>query len=123
MRKANILEYWMSRYGDLSALSRERFLRRQEVGRLARYPDPVVRAAINWSNLLADALSFAHSAYEGEPRPLPPEPADPSRLPVEKQPTTIGRTRRARRDGGKRRRVDADLAKKIGPVQSYEDTF
>ena len=41
----------MSRYGPLSPASQKRFLQRQETGRLARYPDDVVRKAINWSNL------------------------------------------------------------------------
>jgi Domain of unknown function (DUF4111) len=68
----------MSRYGQLSRASQQRFLRRQETGRLARYPDDVVRKAIGWSNLLADSLSFAHSAYEGDAKPLPPEPRAPS---------------------------------------------
>jgi hypothetical protein len=121
VRKADILGYWMSRYGELSAASRERFLRRQEVARLTRYPDAVVRAAINWSNLLADALSFAHSAYEGEPRPLPPDPAEPS-PPASRKPSRAERPRRER-GAATRRPVDADLAKRIGPVQSYEDTF
>jgi hypothetical protein len=50
MRKSQILECWMSRYGQLSDASRERFLRRREVARLTRYPDAVVRAAIGWSS-------------------------------------------------------------------------
>jgi hypothetical protein len=121
MRKAQILHYWMSRYGNLSRASRERFLRRQEVARLTRYADDVVHAAIRWSNLLADALSFANSAYEGEPRPLPPEPGEPS-SPVTARPSRAD-ARRVEHDAAKRYPVDADLAKKIGAIQSYEDTF
>jgi hypothetical protein len=123
VRKAEILGYWISRYGDLSPASRERFLRRQEVARLTRYPDAVVRTAINWSNLLADALRFAHSAYEGETRPLPPEPSEHSPPTTEPRSSPVDRPRRAERGATTRRPVDADLAKKIGPVQSYEDGF
>jgi len=123
MRKSQILEYWMSRYGQLSGASRERFLRRQEVARLTRYPDAVVRAAIGWSNLLADALSFAHSAYEGDPKPLPPEPSVPSARHEEKRRSPTSRPWQAEREAGARRPVDTDLARKIGPVQRYEDDF
>jgi hypothetical protein len=123
MRKSQILEYWMSRYGELSDASRERFLRRQEVARLARYPDTVVRAAIGWSNLLADALSFAHSAFEGEPRPLPPEPSEPSPPAKRDRPPSAARPRQAERDAGARQPVDTELAKKVGPVQRYDDDF
>lgn len=115
MRRRQILHYWMSRYGPLSPASQKRFLQRQETGRLARYPDDVVRKAINWSNLLTDALSFAHCAYEGEARPLPPEPQPPS-LP--------GRVERVA-EASRRRDPDVDrrLAATIGPVQNYEDSF
>src|SRR5215211_9409374 len=108
MRRRQLLEYWMSRYGPLSRASQKRFLQRQETHRLTRYPDDVVRKAINWSNLLADALSFAHSAYEGEARPLPPEPQSPS------QP---GRTERAA-EAPRARHPDLGrrLARTIGPV-------
>jgi hypothetical protein len=105
----------MRRYGPLSPASQERFLQRQETARLARYPDEVIRKAIGWSNLLADALSFAHSAYEGEPSSLPPEPHTP---------TPAGRTRpvaEARR--ARNPDLDRRLAEVIGPVQNYEDSF
>jgi hypothetical protein len=105
----------MARYGRLSPASRERFLRRQEAARLARYPDDIIRKAISWSNLLPDALSFAHSAFEGEAQPWPPEPQAPSR-PV-RTPRVSGAPRK--RDA----EVDRRLAAKIGPVQSYEDVF
>ncbi len=104
----------MSRYGPLSASSQERFLQRHETRRLTRYPDDIVRKAINWSNLLADALSFAHSAYEGEAPALPPEPHAPS------QP---GRTQRVAEASRRRPELDRRLAQTIGPVQNYEDTF
>jgi hypothetical protein len=115
MRRRQLLEYWMSRYGRLSPSSQNRFLQRKETRRLTRYPDDIVRKAINWSSLLADALSFAHSAYEGEAPTLPPEPRAPS------QP---GRRQQAaeaswRRSPG----LDRRLAQTIGPVQNYEDTF
>ena len=105
----------MSKYGRLSAASQERFLRRQATARLARYPDDIIRRAITWSNFLDDALSFAHSAYEGEGQSLPPEPHTPSRPgrtghPAEAQPG---------RDLDRERR----LARAIGPVQNYEDDF
>jgi hypothetical protein len=105
----------MRRYGALSPASQERFLQRQETARLARYPDDVIRKAVSWSNLLADALSFAHSAYEGEAPSLPPEPQTRSRP---------GRTGGAA-EGRRRRNLDLDrrLAEKIGPVQNYEDSF
>jgi hypothetical protein len=69
--KWQILRYWMRRYGELSPASRDRFLKRRELTRLARYPDEIVKQALRFSNMLDDALSFAHSAYEGSPRPLP----------------------------------------------------
>jgi hypothetical protein len=114
MTKLEILRYWMSRYGNLSQRSRHRFVRRSEVARLARYPDAIVRTAINWSNLLADALSFAHSAYEGEQQPLPPEPTTPLAL---KRPMAMAPRRR--RDPAR----DRELSRRIGPVQQYEDSF
>jgi hypothetical protein len=110
-----ILQYWMSRYGRLSAASRLRFLGRQEVARLAKYPDDIVRQAIGWSNLLADTLSFAHSAYEGTPKPLPPEPEVSSAAHAANPP--VWSRRRWNPE------LDRELAKRIGPVQSYEDTF
>jgi hypothetical protein len=115
MRRRQLLHYWMRRYGPLSPASQARFLQRQETARLARYPDNVVRRAINWSNLLADALSFAHSAYEGEARPLPPEPQSPSR------PGRTERAAEAPRAGDPE--LDRRLAGTIGPVQNYEDSF
>ena len=105
----------MRRYGRLSPASQRRFLQRQETRRLARYPDDVVRKAIGWSNLLADALSFAHGAYEGEPPSFPPEPRSPSR------PGRTERTAEARRERDPD--LDRRLARTIGPVQNYEDTF
>jgi hypothetical protein len=105
----------MARYGRLSPASRERFLRRQETARLARYPDDIIRKAISWSNLLSDALSFAHSAYEGDVQAWPPETQVPS-WPV----------RTPRVSGGPRKRdpeLHRRLAAKIGPVQNYEDSF
>jgi hypothetical protein len=105
----------MSRYGRLSRASQQRFLRRQETGRLARYPDDIVRKAISWSNLLADVLSFAHSAYEGDAKPLLPEPRAPSDRSSRKRIAAAPR----RRDPDRERR----LAGMIGPVQNYEDTF
>lgn len=105
----------MSRYGPLPPASQKRFLRRQDTRRLARYPDGVVRKAINWSNLLADALSFAHSAYESDAQSLPPEPRSPSRP---------GRTERVAEAPRERDpELDRRLAGAIGPVQNYEDTF
>jgi hypothetical protein len=115
MRRRAILQYWMQRYGPLSPAARQRFLQRQETVRLARYPDDIIRKAINWSNLLADALSFAHSAYEGEAKPMPPEPQAPS------QPGHAGRAAepRPKRDPD----LDRRIARTIGPVQNYEDSF
>jgi hypothetical protein len=100
----------MKRYGDLSVASRDRFLRRGEVARLGRYPDEVVRRAIAFSNLLGEALAFAHSAYEGEPRELPPEPklSDASPPPA---------ARPLRSD------VNAELRHRLGPTQHYDDHF
>jgi hypothetical protein len=115
MRRRQVLEFWMSRYGLLSPASQERFLRRQETTRLARYPDDIIRKAIRWSNLLSDALSFAHSAYEGDARAWPPEPQAPSR-PV--RTSTVSEALRQRDPG-----LDRRLAAKIGPVQRYEDNF
>jgi hypothetical protein len=105
----------MSRYGPLPPSSQKRFLQRQETRRLTRYPDDIVRKAINWSNLLTDALSFAHSALDGEAAALPPEPHAPS------QP---GRTQRVA-EAPRRRSPELDrrVAQTIGPVQNYEDTF
>jgi hypothetical protein len=115
MRTRQILQYWMERYGPLSLASQERFLRRQETERLTRYPDEIVRKAIGWSNLLNDALSFAHSAYEGEAQSLPPEPQTPSR------PSHTRKVAEApqRPDPELQRR----MASAIGPVQNYEDSF
>jgi hypothetical protein len=115
MRRSQVLEYWMSRYGSLSPASQQRFLRRKETFRLARYPDEIVRRSINWSNLLADALNFAHSAYEGEASSRPADPHTPSRP---------GRTQRVaeasrKRDPERERRI----AHTIGPVQNYDDSF
>lgn len=115
MRKPQILHYWMERYGLLSLASQERFLRRQETARLTRYPDEIVRKAMGWSNLLADALSFAHSAYEGEPQSLPAEPHAPSR------PSHTRRVAEAPRRPDSE--LDRRLAGAIGPVQKYEDSF
>jgi hypothetical protein len=115
MRKRQILQYWMERYGPLSLVSQERFLRRQETARLTRYPDDIVRKAIGWSNLLDDALSFAHSAYEGEARSLPPEPHTPSRQSHTRKVAEAPR----RPDPELHRR----LADAIGPVENYEDSF
>jgi hypothetical protein len=115
MRRRQILQYWMRRYGSLSLASQERFLQRQETARLTRYPDEIVRKAIGWSNLLADALSFAHSAYEGEAQAVPPEPQTPSR------PVHAHRVAEARRHQNPD--LDRRLAGTIGPVQNYDDSF
>jgi hypothetical protein len=47
MRRRQLLEYWMSQYGQLSAASQKRFLQRQDTRRLARYPDDIIRKAIS----------------------------------------------------------------------------
>ena len=99
---------WVKRYGELSPASRDRFLKRREVARLARYPDDVVRRAIAFSNLLADALAFAHSAYEGEPRELPAEPILSGSSPVP-APRPLPAD------------VNADLRRRLGPTQRYDD--
>jgi hypothetical protein len=112
MTKRQILALWMKRYGDLSAASRDRFLKRTEVGRLARYPDDVVRQAIAFSNMLGDALAFAHSAYEGEPRELPPEPG---RSDASTPPAPPPRPLRSD--------VNAALRRQLGPTQHYDDGF
>jgi hypothetical protein len=115
MRREQILQYWMRRYGPLSRASQQRFLQRQETARLSRYPDDVIRKAIGWSNLLADALRFAHSAYGGEASSVPAEPHTPSRP---------GRTSRvAEAPRSRNRDVERRLAEAIGPVQNYEDSF
>jgi hypothetical protein len=105
----------MRRYGPLSRASQERFLQRQDTARLARYPDDVIRKAIGWSNLLADALRFAHSAYEGEASSLPAEPHSPSR------PGRTGKVAEARRP--RNPDLERRLVESIGPVQNYEDNF
>jgi hypothetical protein len=107
VRKAQILDYWVSVYGPLSAASRDRFLRRQEVRRLTRYPDDLVKRAIRYSNLLSDALNFAAilNSPLGE---LPPEPR------VTDAPAPALQHRR---------RDDSPLHKKIGPTQNYGDDF
>jgi hypothetical protein len=107
VQKSQILSYWTTVYGPLSPPSRERFLRRQEVQRLTRYPDDVVERAIRYSNLLADALNFA-AILNNPPAELPPEPrATDAPAPVLDRP----------------RRDDRDLHKQIGPVQNYADDF
>jgi hypothetical protein len=115
MRRREILQDWMRRYGRLSPASQGRFLRRQETIRLTRYRDDIVGRAISWSNLLSDAVRFAHSAYEGEAKPIPPEPQSPS------QPPSARRVAEAQ----PRRNLDLErrLKSTIGPVQNYEDSF
>jgi hypothetical protein len=80
---------------------------RQEVRRLPRCPDDVVKRAIRYSNLLADALNFAAILNNPLGR-LPPESrstdAPPPVLP------------HGRRD-------DRALHHTIGPTQNYEDDF
>ena len=100
----------MRRYGDLSAASRDRFLKRRELTRLARYPDEIVKQALGFSNLLDDALAFAHSAYEGPPRPLPAEP-DLSGSGAVPPPRPLPQE------------VTAELRRRIGPTQHYDDDF
>ena len=108
MTRRQILAYWMQRHGDLSPASRDRFLKRSEVARLTRYPDDVIRRAIGFSNLLGDALAFAHSAYEGEPRELPAEPSrSDSAPPVATRPLP--------------RELSAELRRRLGPTQRYDD--
>jgi hypothetical protein len=108
--KQQVLRYWMSRHGKLSASSRDRFLKRREVARLTRYPDEIVRQAIGFSNLLADALSFAYAAYEGETPPLPAEPK-PSGSVAAPAPRPLPRA------------VNAELRRRLGPTQRYGDEF
>jgi hypothetical protein len=108
VRKSDILNYWISEYGPLSPISRERFLRRQEVRRLTRYPDDLVKRAIRFSNLLADALNFAALLNN----PLGELPAEPRK--------TDARAPTQRRD---RHRDDRLMHQKIGPIQNYEDDF
>ena len=106
MRKSQILDYWISQYGPLSAASRQRFLRRQEVRRLTRYPDDLVKSAIRYSNMLADAR---YAAVLNNPLgQLPPEPRS-----TDAPAPALERTRRD----------DRALHHKIGPIQNYEDDF
>jgi hypothetical protein len=107
VRKAQILDYWISLYGPLSPPSRERFLRRQEVRRLTRYPDDLVKRAIRYSNLLADALNFAAILNN----PLAELPAEPRSTDA---PAPVLHHRP---------RDDRDLHKTIGPTQNYDDDF
>ena len=111
MTKRQILARWMQRHGELSAASRDRFLKRKEVARLARYPDDVVRQAIGFSNLLGDALAFAHSAYEGEPGELPAEPkvSDGGQASAPPRPLS--------------HEVTAELRRRLGATQHYDDDF
>jgi hypothetical protein len=111
MTKRQVLAVWMKRYGDLSAGSRDRFLRRREVARLTRYPDDVVKRAIAFSNLLADALAFAHSAYEGEPRELPAEPKRSDTVQAVAAPRPLSED------------VNAELRRRLGPTQRYDGDF
>jgi hypothetical protein len=111
MTKRKVLALWMKRYGDLSAASRDRFLKRTEVGRLARYPDEVVRRAIGFSNLLGDALAFASSAYEGEARELPPPEPHLSDASPPQAPRPL------------RSDVNATLRRRLGPTQRYDVDF
>src|SRR5689334_14509696 len=107
MRKSEILDYWVGQYGPLSRPSRERFLRRQEVRRLTRYPDDLVKKAIRYSNLLADALSFA-AILSNPPHEAPPDPrSTDAPPPVKRRPYPNDRA----------------LHENIGPVQNYEDDF
>jgi len=115
MRRREILRYWMQKYGKLSPESQDCFLQRRETFRLTRYPDEIVRKAINWSNLLSDALSFAHSAYEGEPKPTPPEAQSHSQPGKSEQ--------RAKRPSTPSPDLEPRLRRVIGPVQNYEDSF
>ena len=43
---------------------RERFLRRQEVKRLTRYPDDLVKRAVRYSSKLADALELRRNTEQ-----------------------------------------------------------
>jgi hypothetical protein len=107
VRNSQILDYWISQYGPLSAASRQRFLRRQEVSRLTRYPDDLVKRAIRYSNLLADVLNF--TAILNNPLgQLPPEPRSTDAPAPAREDT---------------RRDDRALHHKIGPIQNYEDDF
>jgi hypothetical protein len=107
VRKAQILAYWISVHGQLSRPSRERFLRRQEVQRLTRYPNDLVRRAIRYSNLLADAVNFA-AILNNPLGELPPEPRSTDAPPPA--------ARRLPND-------DRGLHKKIGATQNYDDDF
>ena len=107
VRKSQILDYWISQYGPLSPISRERFLRRQEVKRLIRYPDDLVKRAIRYSSLLADALNFA-AVLNNPLGELPPEPRQTD------APAPAAHHRH---------RDDRAMHQKIGPIQNYEDDF
>jgi hypothetical protein len=107
VRKSEILDYWISQYGQLSPLSRERFLRRQEVRRLTRYPDELVKRSIRCSSLLADALNFA-AILNNPSAALPPEPRKTDAPPPAQR---------------QQHRDDRVLHQTIGPTQNYEDTF
>jgi hypothetical protein len=107
VRKGQILDYWVSVHGPLSAASRDRFRRRQEVRRLTRYPDDVVKRAIRYSNLLADALNFA-AILTNPLGVLPPEPR------ATDAPAPAARHRRP---------DDRPLHQRIGPTQNYGADF
>jgi hypothetical protein len=102
-----ILDYWTRIYGPLSSGSRERFLRRQEVRRLTRYPGDLVKRAIRYSNLLSDAVNFA-AIFNNPLGELPPEPRATDAPPPAPQ---------------HRPRDDRALHSRIGPTQNYEDDF
>lgn len=115
---------WIQEHHDLPLELEQRFLTKDGiVDELARLPDDAVTSAVAKYEKLADILAEAKS-QAGRPRGARRPTFHPTAqsTPQRRRPAT--NNLREAFDGHRPQQpVDADLMKKFGPVQRYDDDF
>lgn len=135
MSRRQVLEYWILCHEELTPDQRHTFLARDEVSYMTRCPTKSVRAALAANRKLADAYVVLLDEFDPRvgDKSLSPGESSAKRLPEphERDPATRGlrdperrRKREPRRDPGRPAPLlDTETHRKIGPTQSYDDSF
>jgi hypothetical protein len=118
-----ILARWIDRYGDLTPELQRRFLTKDRiVDELSKLPDSAVIDALGQHQKLIDILGAVRADPASRRQPSPPRPST-ERTSTVRRFTGSNNLSEAFDGHRPQRPVDADLMKRIGPVQQYDDVF